>query len=307
LALTRAAPEASSSIGVRAKASDLRLEVDGIGQVSLPVSATQAAQLCDLARPARFGRGEHTLTDRRVRDTWEVPQHLVTPTWSPAFDAALEKVRAGLGLPPSARLSADLHSLLVYEPGQFFVTHQDSEKHDAMVATLVVVLPSAHAGGELVVHQGGQATSYKGSKTAIAMAAFYADCRHEVLPVTSGQRIALTYNLSLDGGERADSAATDDATIAELARLLDAHFTTPQRAPYSDRELEPPIRLVYLLDHEYTARGLSWSRLKGADARRVTLLKAAAERAGCEVTLALAEIQETWDALEPDYRYSRRR
>jgi hypothetical protein len=29
-------------------------------------------------------------------------------------------------------------------------------------------------------------------------------------------------------------------------------------------------RLVYLLDHEYTPRGLNWRRLKGADARRVT-------------------------------------
>jgi hypothetical protein len=124
--------------------------------------------------------------------------------------------------------------------------------------------------------------------------------------VTSGHRIALTYNLSVDG-EPTDPATMDDATPAELARLLDAHFTTRQRAPYGDRMLDPPNRLVFLLDHEYTARGLSWSRLKGADARRATFLKAAADRAGCELVLALAEIQETWDALEPDTRYSRRR
>ncbi len=306
LTLSQAAPDASSSIGLRAKASDLRLEVAGFGPVTLPVTKAQAARLCELGRPARFGRGERTLTDRAVRDTWEVPKDLVTPTWSPVFEATLEKVRGGLGLPSGTRLTADLHSLLVYEKGQFFVAHQDSEKDDAMVATLVVVLPSAHTGGELVVHRGEQATTYRGSKTAITMAAFYADCRHEVLPVTAGHRIALSYNLSVAGG-RTDPAGTDNATTAELVRLLEAHFTTQQRAPYGDRVLDPPNRLVYLLDHEYTEKGLSWSRLKGADAERAALLKDAADQGGCELVLALAEIQETWDALEPEYRYSRRR
>jgi hypothetical protein len=64
---------------------------------------------------------------------------------------------------------------------------------------------------------------------------------------------------------------------------------------------EPPDRLVYLLDHEYTQRGLSWDRLKGADAERAALLRAAAEDAGCEAVLALTEIKETWDT-EPGRR-----
>ena len=57
-----------------------------------------------------------------------------------------------------------------------------------------------------------------------------------------------------------------------------------------------PNRLVYLLDHEYKQRGLNWSRLKGVDAERAALLRAAAERAGCQAVLALAEVKETWDA-----------
>jgi hypothetical protein len=36
---------------------------------------------------------------------------------------------------------------------------------------------------------------------------------------------------------------------------------------------------VYLLDHEYTQRGLDWDRLKGADATRTTLLRQAAAEA----------------------------
>ncbi len=58
-------------------------------------------------------------------------------------------------------------------------------------------------------------------------------------------------------------------------------------------------RLVYLLDHQYTPRGLHWSRLKGADAVRVAALSAAARAADCEMVLALAEVQETWSCEEP--------
>jgi hypothetical protein len=41
------------------------------------VSSAQARKLVGRGQPARFGRGEETLTDRGVRDTWEVPKKLV--------------------------------------------------------------------------------------------------------------------------------------------------------------------------------------------------------------------------------------
>ncbi|HSL83907.1 MAG TPA: 2OG-Fe(II) oxygenase, partial [Thermoanaerobaculia bacterium] len=72
----------------------------------------------------------------------------------------------------------------------------------------------------------------------------------------------------------------------------------------------PPDRLVYLLDHQYTERGFGWRRLKGDDAARAAALRSAAERAGCEVFLALAEVHETWNCFEPGWdepRYGRRR
>src|SRR3954451_4570493 len=50
----------------------LQLEVSGIGPVSLPVRAPLAKKLIATARPAMFGRGEETLTDTSVRDTWEL-------------------------------------------------------------------------------------------------------------------------------------------------------------------------------------------------------------------------------------------
>ena len=64
-----------------------------------------------------------------------------------------------------------------------------------------------------------------------------------------------------------------------------------------------------LLDHEYTPRGLNWRRLKGADASRAALLRTAADAAGCEAVLALADIKTTHSAFPADegYGYGRHR
>lgn len=141
-----------------APADALAIEVRGVGPLLLPVPAAQARQLCGLARPARYGVGTRTLLDRRVRDTWEIPLSRVKidkRRWNRTLQPVLEGLRADLGLPPGSRLTAELHSMLVYRAGQFFVPHQDSEKSDEMVASLVVTLPSAFAGGSLVVEHRG--------------------------------------------------------------------------------------------------------------------------------------------------------
>lgn len=297
-----------------APADDLELEVEGLGRLLFPVSGSQGEALCRLAQPARFGRGEETLLDRRVRDTSEIPKDRVKidqPRWDRTLLPVLERLRSGLGLPDGCRLRADLHSLLVYAPGQFFLPHQDSEKGDEMVATLVVTLPATFQGGALVVEHRGKRRTYgppKPPSERLSFVAFYADCRHEVRPVAEGHRIVLTYNLMLEGDGAAAAAAVSEAspgTVEALAGYLREHFETPPPAhgawPKDAPPREPPSRLVYLLDHQYTERGFGWDRLKGDDGARVATLRAAAERAGCEAVLALAEIQETWDCFEPGW------
>jgi 2OG-Fe(II) oxygenase superfamily len=288
----------SFSAQLLAPAHLLQLDVSGVGPVRLPVRAPLAKKLIAVARPAMFGRGEETLSDTSVRDTWELTPDQITldgPGWTALLDTALEHFRDELGLPRTSRLRAEPHSMLVYGKGQFFLPHQDSEKHDAMVGTLVVSLPSAHTGGELVVDHAGDSKTYRASREELTFVAFYADCRHEVTPVRSGYRVTLTFNLLAD----AETPAQAAGPAAELAHCLTEHFTTPDTPRYGGRDLDPPNRLVFLLDHEYTQRGLNWSRLKGADAERAALIRAAARQAGCETVLALAEVKETWDA-QPD-------
>jgi hypothetical protein len=282
-----------------ASAHFLKLEVSGVGPVSLPVRAPLAKKLIAVARPAMFGRAEETLTDTSVRDTWGLTPDQVTlggPGWTALMERVLEHFRDELGLPRASRLRAELHSMLVYGKGQFFLPHQDSEKDDAMVGTLVVSLPSAHTGGELVIDHAGQSNAYRASNKELTFVAFYADCRHHVTPVRSGYRVTLTFNLLF----AAETPAPESDPASELVHCLTEHFTRPATLPYGSRDLGLPNRLVFLLDHEYTQRGLSWRRLKGADVERADLLRAAARQAGCESVLALAEVKETWDALPSD-------
>src|SRR3954470_23466172 len=80
----------------------LQLEVSGIGPVSLPVRAPLAKKLIAMARPAMFGRGDETLADTSVRDTWELTPDQVTiggPGWIALIESALEHFRDELGLP----------------------------------------------------------------------------------------------------------------------------------------------------------------------------------------------------------------
>lgn len=290
-----------SSARLTVPIDDLQVHVDGIGPLVLPVTAARAKKLCEFAAPARYGRGEQTLTDPQVRNTWHVPSDRVTIDWGGRLPELLDEARGALGLPRTCRLGAQFHSMLVYERGQFFVAHQDSVTDDDMLATLVVMLPSAHTGGELVVHDVHGEESYAGSRTEATCVAFYADRLHEVKPVRTGYRITLTFNLLVEGSTTpCPGAWENDIAVEQLARLLRRHFATARVGRYDSTPLDPPLRLAYLLDHQYTARGLSWERLKGVDAERAGLLRAAADRADCDVVLALSEVHETWDAYEHD-------
>lgn len=61
-----------------------------------------------------------------------------------------------------------------------------------MFGTLIIGLPSKHDGGDLLVHFDGNTRTVDFSQPAsqyqIPYAAFYADCEHEIKPITSGYR-----------------------------------------------------------------------------------------------------------------------
>src|SRR2546427_5644803 len=175
------------------------LDVAGVGPIALPLLPVQAQQLIAVAERAPYGRGEETLVDTEVRRTWQIAPERVQIAgrhWERTLADIVARAAVGLGV--TGPVVADLYKLLVYDTGSFFVSHRDTEKAAGMFATLILVLPSLSTGGELVVrHRDQEVRLDLGCQepSEAAFAAFYADCVHEGLPITSGCRLALVYNL----------------------------------------------------------------------------------------------------------------
>jgi hypothetical protein len=304
LALPAKSAEASFACRLTVPVECLALEVKGVGKVRLPVTANRAKTLIKSARQAPFGRKDKTLTDPTVRDAWEIAKSRVkidNRVWNQALNPALEQIGEQLGL-DQGQLKADLYKMLIYRPGQFFVPHRDSEKDDHMIATLVVVLPCAHRGGVLQIEHQGSTKSFHSNRLAadkLGLFAFYADCRHELKPVTEGYRIALTYNLSYKPktGRRPGKPPTPASrqSIIHLQTALGDYLS-------STRQSQP---LVVLLDHQYSQRSLRWSQLKNLDRARALALEDALDkefgRDGYHLNLALLTLQEIWHATDERY------
>lgn len=284
-----------------------RVEVEGVGVISFPVPETQIQQIIRQATRAPYGRGEATIQDEAVRKTWQLSANRVRiggKTWEKTFSQMLATVVEGLGC-AEAKVSAELYKLLVYDPGGFFAAHRDTEKAGGMFGTLVVTLPSAHHGGELIVrHAGREVVADLSSEefSELKFVAFYADCEHEVRPVTEGHRVCLVYNLIQHPGGKAKEPLTAPLYAAEIetaAAILSDTFTTNGA----------PAKLAWLLEHQYSPAGLSFAGLKGEDAALAKVLRAAAERAGCAVHLGIVHIEENGPAepqYDPGYGYGRR-
>lgn len=297
-ALARISPPGRFATHFTQPADGLHIEIDGLGPVPLPIDPLVARALCEAAELAMHGFKDETRMDTRVRDTWEIPAARIRideARWQRVLSAALQRIHKALGMPEGSVLRADLHNLLVYEKGQFFARHQDSEKSDGMLATLVVSLPSRFTGGRFVIEHQGASLRAGGSATRLGFTAFFADCAHEAQPVKSGYRVVLTYNLSVVVSANAPVAPAQNSHVDDLVALLRRHFTMPAAARWAgDTRSDPPDRLIYLLDHQYTQRGLDWTLLKNADAPRVAALRSAADALDCECILALADVRETW-------------
>ena len=293
------------------------LSVAGAGVVPFPVPEVVMRALIEDAEPAPFGRGTETVLDRSVRDSWQISPERVKlggKAWPGTFQEILASVEEGLGCPEGG-LSAKLHKLLLYEQGGFFAPHRDTEKSEGMVATLVVSLPVAGQGGELVVRHRDRETRVDmctEDPSELAYAAFYADCEHEVKPVVKGHRLALVFNLVrvADVPSYAPDFSREAGRIADwltkYATRVRARERRPAAAsgrisgwyPGQDGEDATPEKLVWLLEHGYSEAGLSFFALKNLDEAVARALSEAADRAGCALYAAILHIKQSGAAIE---------
>ena len=281
------------------------LEVEGVGPIALPLLPVQAEQLIAVAEQAPYGRGEDTLVDTKVRRTWQIDAsrlRIEGRSWAKTLEAIVAQAAAGLGV--TGKVVAELYKLLVYDQGSFFISHRDTEKAPRMFATLVIVLPSIYSGGELLVRHRDREVRldlHCPEPSEVTFAAFYADCKHEVLPITSGCRLTLIYNLLRQDKGRLPEPPNYEAEQAGVTALL-RQWAAARKLPEDDS----PEKLIYPLEHAYTPAELGFEALKGADTAVADVLVDAASQADCDIHLALVTIEESGGAEYTGYYGSRR-
>jgi hypothetical protein len=278
-----------------------RIVVRDAGVLSFPVPSGQVKAIIAQCERAPYGRGRETILDTTVRNVWQLaPSRLDIrgKSWPETFERILSICAEGLGC-TGANVSAEIYKLLVYDEGAFFKAHRDTEKTEGMFGTLLIVLPSPHTGGELVVRHADREVTIdlSGDEVAeIKFAAFYADCEHEVLPVTRGNRVCLVYNLLQRPPRDVKNppplmAPIYDAETADAAKLLARAFAGA----------DAPTKIVWLLEHQYSPAALSFAALKSADRARAKVLQKAVARADCASHLGIVHIEESGPAEYSDY------
>lgn len=87
--------------------------------------------------------------------------------------------------------------------GSFCKSHRRAHHDDGVFASLVLTFPTSHTGGALALypHEADEHVFDTGVKLSarpacLGYAVFWGDVKHEVLPVTTGHRITLQYDLS---------------------------------------------------------------------------------------------------------------
>lgn len=269
----------------------LGLEVNTIGAIALPLIPAQAEQLITQCQQAPFGRGEKTLVDTQVRSTWQLePEQfkISNPQWQQQLKTIYKKLQTELGVVDE--IQGELYKLLIYQTGDFFITHRDTEKLERMFATLVIILPSQHEGGELIIRHDGQEKcfAFGGDESSQTMyyAAFYADCQHEIKPVISGYRLCLIYNLTL---AKTNKKLPHAPSYSGIVNQLSDYLTKWSAQDFIDNDSN---KLAVLLEHQYSEAELGFENLKGLDRSKVLALMQAAKAAQCRTHLALVTLWE---------------
>ncbi len=268
-------------------------------ELGFPINSVQVRELVKLARKAPFGKGSKTVLDTTVRSAWEIDAGEITFSnrdWNSFIESLVQEIKPDLGLEGHS-VSANLYKLLIYEEGDFFLPHKDSEKEKGMFGTLIVGLPAQHTGGELLVSFDGKTKEIDFAEPTrqykIPFAAFYADCEHEIKPIKSGHRVCLVYNLVQTKGKQAVQIHKLGGYVDKLATIL------------KTCEEDQDIPKIVLLGHQYTPANFTMEALKLNDRPKAEALLMAAEKAGFYAKLGLVTSFQTGELEIDDHRSSR--
>ncbi|KAF6748371.1 hypothetical protein DFP72DRAFT_574982 [Ephemerocybe angulata] len=272
-----------------------------------PVKDEDILKLIEVCEPATFGRGNEDVLDESYRKAWKLDVSQFASQFDVVTSGVLDTVQEQLLLYESSTktLEAYLYKLNIYGPGSFFKPHVDTPREAEMFATLVLVLPTVHTGGNLLLGENGSIADFNSAdqmyeaetKTPkIVWAAFYSDIDHEVLPVEAGYRITLTYNLYI--ASPAEPRSCPLRTFPEFTNALGDFIKMPSLLPDGGL-LGFGLMYKYPIEpHTGTKLTTFAGALKGNDA----MIRKACEKLGLEVTVKVLYTQSPrWDGGDEDH------
>ncbi|EIW85815.1 hypothetical protein CONPUDRAFT_135362 [Coniophora puteana RWD-64-598 SS2] len=194
--------------GVIPVPDDLMLLYFGKGESTRRVDLGDASladleALSNACEPAAFGLGDQTVMDETYRKAGKLDCDAFATLFHPG-DVGIREIVHNELLGGEKDFTMELYKLNVYGKDAFFKPHQDTPRSEKMFGSLVIVFPTAHEGGEFVLHEKISSRiidfseillSSKAPVSFVGYIAFFSDTSHEVRPVKSGHRVTLTYNL----------------------------------------------------------------------------------------------------------------
>lgn len=188
-------------------------------------------------------------------------------------------------------------------PGKdsFFKTHKDTPRGTTMFGSLVIVLPTRHEGGAMMLRHGSREWTFDyakeiGNTKNIGYIAFFSDVEHEITPVESGFRVTITYNLYYG-----EESVFQTFNLTKALPMNECDVKNALRALLEDESFYPDgVHLGFGLSHEYpielkpkdiNSLDFIAANLKGSDA----LLMNACESFGLEARLHLCYTHEDYN------------
>jgi len=163
------------------------------------------SRLLEIATKSHFGKGSETVYDENIRKAKEITKDKLVVK---GIDFNLIERSIIYDFDIKHQLKFELHKLNFYEPTSFFSPHVDTLHGPNHIATLLIGLDFEYEEGELIIKCGDyDKISVKIEKNEGYC--FFTDCEHEVLPVASGIRVTLQYNVYYDPTKLSHLARTN--------------------------------------------------------------------------------------------------
>lgn len=214
--------------------------VEFAGQ-KMAVKTLTPASVKKFCTDAPFGdlKTNTTKVDHTVRHAWTCPNARFLVGEKDVCDTDLyQKMEAFFG----GEVELIPHALNMYEAGGHFKSHVDTQRHDRMVGTFVVVFSTHMIGGDLIVD--GQDVcvdeEMEDNKLFVTGVMFHAATPHSVTPVEEGVRYSVSYDVCLS--KKRKRAEKDVALFNTICKKMDAEkmdvIGVMLRNRYSPKQIE---------------------------------------------------------------------